>query len=85
VQEAPDTVDRRVDVYAMGAVLYTMLTGEIPDDKEPDFDKLSGHDARFKVMVKNAMNPDVEKRTDSIAAIKSRLMNMMKSWKLSEQ
>lgn len=76
----PKEIDYRVDVYAMGGIIYNMLTREIPHATAPDFEKLRGHDPRFKVLVKNAMNPDVEKRTESVAAVKSKLLNMMKSW-----
>ena len=82
VASDPENIDQRVDVYAMGGVLYSMLTNEIPDDKNPDFDKLQGYDVRFKMIIKNAMNPVVSKRTESVDAIKARLMSMMKSWKL---
>ena len=85
VSLAPEEIDHRVDVYAVGAVIFTMLTGEIPDDKSPDFEKLKGYDVRFKMLIKNAMNPDAQKRTSSVGAIKERLMNMMKSWKLNSQ
>jgi len=80
----PKGIDYRVDVYAMGAILFTMLSGEIPDAKQPDFSLLEGHDPRLKVLVKNAMNIDREKRTESVAAIRSRLERMMKSWEQSK-
>ena len=85
VATSPKDVDYRVDVYAMGGIIFTMLTGEIPHPTKPDFEKLSGQDVRFKLIVKNAMCADRDERTDSIATMKARLMNMMKSWELKNQ
>lgn len=81
----PEDIDQRVDVYAMGGVIYTMLTGVIPDKNDVDYEKLTGFDPRFKLLIRNAMNPDKEKRTASISEIERRLMNMMKSWELRKQ
>jgi len=85
VSADPKNVDHRVDVYAMGGLIYTMLTKEVPDPKTPDLDKLKGYDIRFKMIIKNAMDPNLDRRTQSINEIREKLMNMMKSWELRAQ
>jgi len=81
VRSTPDEIDERADVFAMGGVLYTVLTKEDPNPnpEEIDFDKLQSFDARFKIMIRRAMHPDREKRYASVEELEQKLVNLLKS------
>jgi serine/threonine protein kinase len=60
-----EDVDHRTDVYALGALLYHALTGEVPFPRERDVDKLVAHLSDPPPVVTNAA-PDVPGRFDEI-------------------
>ncbi len=58
----PDRVDHRADIYALGCVMYFMLTGQIPNPNDTDYKKFDSLDPRFRQILNRSMNPFIEKR-----------------------
>ena len=85
---APATVDARVDVFALGAMLYEMLSGRAPLDAKDSEDALEAVIRRAPVslsrinphlpagliqIVEKAMHKDRNKRTQTIAEVRDAL------------
>ena len=74
---APETlvmgvdVDGRADLYAVGVMLYAMLTGNVPRGAfKPASIQVPGTDPRFDKIVQKAMQMDREERYQSAAEIR---------------
>ena len=56
------TVDGRADLFAVGVMLYNMLTGRIPRGTFPMPSEKVGCDKRYDAIVRKAMEHDLDKR-----------------------
>ncbi|MBN8418295.1 MAG: protein kinase [Verrucomicrobia bacterium] len=63
-------VDGRADLYAVGVMLYNMLTGKIPRGSFQTPSERTGCDPRFDAIVRKAMEQDVERRYQSAREIR---------------
>ena len=74
VLEGTETPDHRVDLYAVGVMLYQLLTGRVPRGAfEPPSGLASGIDPRLDAIVARAMAANPDRRHHSAAELRGEL------------
>ncbi|CAB5079914.1 Serine/threonine protein kinase [Olavius algarvensis associated proteobacterium Delta 3] len=85
-ETAPDRVDARADLYAVGVTLYRMLTGRLPEKKlTPPSQINPGLDRGWDAFVRQSLEVHPSDRFTTARAMKKALAEVYADWQARQQ
>ncbi|NIP96692.1 MAG: serine/threonine protein kinase, partial [Akkermansiaceae bacterium] len=74
----PDAVDQRADIFAVGVLLYELLTARIPSDPWQPPSQIATCDPAFDAVIRRATHPTPEKRYKDAEELATELEALVK-------
>jgi len=65
----PNSVDQRSDIFAIGVILYELLTARLPEGDFVEPSQICGCDKRWDIITRKAIAPDASLRYDDAAKL----------------
>ncbi len=79
VLDAPDKVDNRTDIFAVGVMFYELLTARMPADKYVSVTEYVEADARFDKIIQKAIHPNIDMRYHSAQDFADEINDVIKN------
>jgi len=76
---APEKVDKRTDIFAVGIILYELMTGQLPKNPYVSVAQFADTDPRFDAIILKAMHPQIEQRYATTMDLVDALDNVLKT------
>ena len=79
VLAAPDKVDNRTDIFAVGVMFYELLTGRMPADRYVSVTEFVEADAKFDKIIQKAIHPNIDMRYRSAQDLTDEIIDVIKN------
>jgi len=79
VLAAPEQVDHRTDIFAVGVMFYELLTGRMPEDDYVSVTEFVETDAKYDKIIQKAIHPNIDMRYRSAQDFADEITDVIKN------